>query len=113
MGFPHQELCSKELEKDEEEKGGKFISCTLESGKKLIKEEAKNVCARPHSGSVIRLSVINKVDNDGMKGDDDNKRNKTGSETANGNKEMSIGGSGFSVPSPGYSCKGGTMLINF
>jgi hypothetical protein len=40
------------------------------SGEKLIKEEAKNACARPHSG--IRLSVINKVDaevdNDIMKG---------------------------------------------
>ena len=26
---------------------------------------------------------------------------------------MSIGGSGFSVPSPGYNCKGVTMLIDF
>ncbi len=56
------------------------------------------MCARPHSG--IRLSVINKVDNDSMKGGDNNKRNKTDNKTANGDKEMSIGGSGFSVPSP-------------
>ncbi len=48
------------------------------SGEKLIKEEAKNVCARPYSG--IRLSVIDKVDaevdNNSMKGDDDNERKK-------------------------------------
>ena len=66
-------------------------------------EKAKNACARPHSG--IMLSVIDEVDNTSMKGDDDNE--------GNGNKEMSIGGSGFSVPSPGYNCKGGTVLINF
>ena len=81
------------------------------SGEKLIEEEAKNACARQHSG--IRLSVINKVDNGGMKGDGDNKRNKTGNETANGNREVSIEGSGFSVPFPGYNCEGGTRLINF
>ncbi len=45
------------------------------SGENLIKEEAKNVCVRPHSG--IRLSVINKVDNNSMKGGDDNKKSKT------------------------------------
>ena len=67
------------------------------------KEEAKNACARPHSG--IMLSVINEVDNNSMKGDDDNE--------GNGNKEMSIGGSGFSMPSPGCNCKGGTVLIDF
>ena len=42
---------------------------------------------------------------DSMKGDDNNKEN--------GNKEMSIGGSGFSVPSPGYNCRGSTVLIDF
>jgi hypothetical protein len=45
------------------------------SGEKIIKEEAKNECARPHSG--IRLSVIDKVDKDSMKGNDNNERNKT------------------------------------
>ena len=88
-----------------------FISCTVGSGEKLIKEEAENACARPHSG--IRLSVINKVDNNSMKGDDDNERNITNNKTANSNKEMSIRHSGFSVPSPGYNCESGTMLINF
>ncbi len=82
------------------------------SGEKLIKEEAKNACARPHSG--IRLSVIDevdaKVDNNSMKGDDDNERNKTDYETANGDKEMSIGGSGFSLHSLGYNCEGGIVL---
>ena len=38
---------------------------------------------------------------------------KTKNETVNGDKEMSIGGSGFSVPSPGYNCKNGIMLIDF
>jgi hypothetical protein len=51
------------------------------------------------------LCIIDEVDKDSMKGDDNNK--------GNGNKEMSIGGSGFSVPSPGYNCKGGTVLIDF
>jgi hypothetical protein len=60
------------------------------SGEKIIKDEAKNTCARPHSG--IRLSIIDEVDNDSMKGDHDNEINKTDSEPANGNKEMSIGG---------------------
>ena len=98
--------------KSRRKRAGKFISCTMGSGEKLIKEEAENACARPHSG--IRLSVINefdaKVDNDSMKGDDDNERNKTDNETANCNKEMSIGGSGFSLHSPGYNCEGGIVL---
>ena len=98
--------------KTRRKRAGKFISCTMGSGEKLIKEEAENACARPHSG--IRLSVIDEVDaevdNDSMKGDDDNKRNKTNSETANGDKEMSIGGSGFSLHSPGYNCEGGIVL---
>ncbi len=97
--------------KRRKKRAGKFMSCTVESGDKLIKEEAKNVCARPHSG--IRISVINEVDNGSMMGDDDNERNKTNNETANCDKEMSIGGSGFSVPSPGYNCKGDTMFIDF
>jgi hypothetical protein len=99
--------------KTRRKRAGKFISCTVGSGEKLVKEEAKNACARPDSG--IRLSVINKVDNNSMKWDDNNERNKTGNETANGDKEMrmSIGGSGFSMPSPGYNCKGGIMLIDF
>ena len=63
----------------------------LRQRQNAYKEEAKNACARPHSG--IMLSVIDEVDNNSMKGDDDNEEN--------GNKEMSIGGSGFSMPSPG------------
>ncbi len=97
--------------KTRRKRAGKFISCTMGSGEKLIDEEAKNACVRPHSG--IRLSVIDKDDNDSMKGDDNNKGNKTENETANGNKEMSIGGSGFSMPSLGYNCKGSIMLIDF
>ena len=38
---------------------------------------------------------------------------KTKNETVNGDKEMSIGGSGFSVPSPSYNGKNGIMLIDF
>jgi hypothetical protein len=70
--------------KTRSKRAGTFISCAVGSGEKIIKEEAKFACARPHSG--IRLSVINKVDNNSMKGDDDNERNKTANETANGNK---------------------------
>jgi hypothetical protein len=89
-------------------RAGTFISCAMGSGETIIEEEAKNACARPHSG--IRLSVIDEVDNDSMEGDDDNERNKTDNETANGNKEMSIGGSGFSLHSPGYNWEGGIAL---
>jgi hypothetical protein len=104
MGLRHQELCSKETGK----RAGTFISCAMGSGEKIIEEEAKNECARPHGG--IRLSVVDEVDNDSMKGDDDNERNKTNNETANRDKEMSIGGSGFSLHSPGYNCEGGIVL---
>ena len=78
------------------------------SGEKIIKEEAKNTCARLHSG--IRLAVIDEFDNDSMKGDDNNERHKTNNEAASGYNEMSIGGSGFSLHSPGYNCEGGIVL---
>jgi hypothetical protein len=94
--------------KTRSKRAGTFTSCAAGSGEKIIKEEAKNVCERPHSG--IRLSVINEVDNNSMKGEYDNKRNKTNNATANGNTEMSIGSSGFSLHSPGYICKGGFVL---
>ena len=93
--------------KTRSKRAGTFISCAMGSGEKIIKEEAKNACAR-HSG--IRLSVIDEVDNDSMEGDDDNKRNKTNNETANGNKEVRIGGSGFSLHSPDYNCEGDIVL---
>jgi hypothetical protein len=54
----------------------------LRQRRNAYKEEAKNTCARPHSG--IMLSVIDEVDIDSMKGDHDNE--------GNGDKEMSIGG---------------------
>ena len=75
----------------------------LRQRRNAYKEETKNTCARPHSG--IMLSGINEADNNSMKRDDNNE--------GNNNKEMSIGGSGFTVPSPGYNCKGGTVLIGF
>ena len=37
------------------------------SSEKLIKEEAKDACTRPHSG--IRLFVINEVNEDSMEED--------------------------------------------
>jgi len=54
-------------------RAGTFICLSVGSGENIIVEEAKNECARPHSG--IRLSVIDEVDNDSMKGDDNNERN--------------------------------------
>jgi hypothetical protein len=86
------------------------------SVEKLIKEEAKDACVRPHIR--IRLSAINKVDNDSTEEDNDSKRNKTDNETGNGNKDTSIGGSGFSMPSPNNNCSsidsaiGGGLLID-
>ncbi len=94
--------------KTRSERAEKFISYAVGRGEKIIEEEAKNTCARPHSG--IRLSVINEVNNNSMKGGDDNERNKTNNETANGDKEMSIGGSGFSLHSPVYNCEGGIVF---
>ncbi len=91
----------------------------MESGEKLIKEEeAEDVCARPHSG--IRLYVINEVNKDSTEEEDNNKRNQTDNETiANDNKEVSIGGGGFSVPSPDncmgcidLTIRGGFLLID-
>ena len=74
--------------KQRSKRAGTIISCATGSGEKIIEEEAKNAYARLHSG--IRLSVMNKVDNNSMKGEYNNKRNKTDNETANGNKEVSI-----------------------
>jgi hypothetical protein len=44
------------------EKTGKSVSCDIGNVEKLIIEEGKDACARPHSG--IRLSVINEVNED-------------------------------------------------
>jgi hypothetical protein len=46
---------------------GKTISFDVGNGEKLIKEEAEDVCARPHSG--IRLFMINEVNEDSMEED--------------------------------------------
>jgi hypothetical protein len=46
---------------------GRIVSFNAGSGEKLIKEEAKDACARPHSG--IRLFVINEVKEDSMEED--------------------------------------------
>ncbi len=46
---------------------GKTINFDVGSGEKLIKEEAEDACARPHSG--IRLFVINEVNKDRMEED--------------------------------------------
>ncbi len=48
---------------------GKTASFDVESGEKLIKEEAKDACARPHSFS--RLFVINEVNKDSMEEDNE------------------------------------------
>ncbi len=48
-------------------RAGKTVSCNAKSGDKLIKEEAEDVCARPHSG--IRLFVINEFNKDSMEED--------------------------------------------
>jgi hypothetical protein len=67
---------------------GKTVSCIVGSGENLINEEAKDACARPHSG--IRLSVINDVYEDSTEKEDKTKRNKTGNQTAHYNEEVSI-----------------------
>ena len=47
----------------------------MESGEKLIEEEAENASARPHSG--IRLSVIDEVDKDSTEEKDEGESKKT------------------------------------
>jgi len=62
----------------------------VESGEKLRKkEEAKDACARPHSG--IRLYVINEVNKVSSEEEDNDERNRTNNEmTTNDNKEASM-----------------------
>ncbi len=67
----YQNLCSKETEGEKEEKGRENHRCDVENGEKLIKEEAKDMCASPHSG--VRLFVINEVKKDGMEEDNKDK----------------------------------------
>jgi hypothetical protein len=82
------------------------------SGEKLIKEEAKDACARLHSG--IRLFVINKANEDSMGKDYEDE----GSTEEDINKEINkskgdkmncvrTGSGGFFVSSPNNDCKGG------
>jgi hypothetical protein len=77
-------------------RAGKTISCNVESGKKLIKEEAKDVCARPHSG--IRLFVINEVSKDSMEGDYKDEGNIKNNNAKEKNADsVRTGSSGFFV----------------
>ena len=71
----------------------------MESGKKIIEEEAKNASARPQSG--IRLSVVDEVDKDSTEQKDEDEQLTTRRQT------MDNGGSGFSMPSPNNNCEGG------
>jgi hypothetical protein len=91
---------------------GKTVSCNVESGDKLIKEEAKDMCARLHSGS--RLFVINEVNKDSM----EEYYKDEGSTEEDINKETNIsedkhadhvrtGSGGFLVSSPDNDCEGG------
>jgi hypothetical protein len=91
---------------------GKTVSFDVESGEKLIKEEAKDACARPHSG--IRLFVINEVNKDSMEED----YKDEGSTEEDINKESNklegkfldcvrTGSGGFFVSSPNNDCEGG------
>jgi hypothetical protein len=109
----HTKTSSQRKRKGKRRKGsGKTVSCNVESSDKLIKEEAKDTCARPHSG--IRLFVINKVNKDSMEED----YKDEGSTEVNINKESNksegekldcvrTGSGGFFVSSPDNDCKGG------
>jgi hypothetical protein len=72
--FGTKSSAQRKWRKTRSKRAGTFISCATGSGEKIIKEEAKNACARPHSG--IRLSVIDEVDNDSMTGEYDNEKTK-------------------------------------
>jgi hypothetical protein len=109
----HQDLCSKETEGEKyEEKGRENRKLHCGKQDKLIKEEAKDVHARPHSG--IRLFVINEVNKDSMEEDyedegsteEDNNKESNNAEDKNADS-VRTGSSGFLVSSPDNDCKGG------
>ncbi len=66
---------------------GKTVSPDVGSGEKLIKEEAKDGCARRHSG--IRLFMINEVNKDSM--EEDNKDEGSTEEDINKESNKSEG----------------------
>ncbi len=112
MGLASRTLHNRSRVRQEEKDRETPARCGVGSGEKLIGEEAKDTCARLHSG--IRLPVINKVNDDSKKDDNNSKINKTSIET-----KIIIGGSGFSMPSPDKNCegsidsvKGGGVLID-
>jgi hypothetical protein len=91
---------------------GKTVSFDVGSGKKLIKEEAKDACARLHSG--IRLFVINEVNEESM--EEDYKDEDITEEDINTQSNKSEGknldcvrtwSGGFFVSSPNNDCEGG------
>jgi hypothetical protein len=111
-GFCTKTSAQRKWKGERRKRTGKTVSCNVGSGEKLIKEEAKDECARPHGG--IRFYVISEVNEDNKEEEDNNKRNQTNNETANDNKEASIGGGGFSMPSLNncidYTIKGGLLM---
>jgi len=98
----YQYLCSKETEGEKEDRTERTTSCDVGSCEKLTKEEAEDACARLYIG--ISLFVINEVNEDSTEEEDNDKINQTDNETENDNVEASIGGGGFSIPSPN-NCK--------
>jgi hypothetical protein len=95
---------------------GKTISLDVGSGEKLIKEEAKDGCARPHSG--IRLFVINEVNKDSMEEDykDEGSTDKDINKESNKSKEFFFGcartgSGGFFVSLTNNDCKDGIGLM--
>ncbi len=96
----------KEQKGKRKKRAGTTVSCNVESSEKLIKEEAKHVCARPHSG--IRLFVTNEVSKDSMEEDYEDKGSKktTIPEKKKGDS-VRTGSSGFIVSSPDNDCKSG------
>ncbi len=82
------------------------------SGKKLIKEEAKDACARPHSS--IRLFVINEINKYSIEEDymDEGSTEEDINKESNKSKEKKLDcvrtvSGGFFVFSPNNDCKGG------
>jgi hypothetical protein len=81
----------------------------VEGGDNLIKEEAKDVCARPHSG--IRFFMISEVNKGSMKeeyedeGSTEEDNNKESNHVEDKNADS--GRSGFLVSPPDNDCKGG------
>ncbi len=106
----HQDLCSKELELDKEEKGGEIHK--LQCGKcwKVNWSGGLGWVCKAVQWHQALFHQCSQLGQHGLGLGRQQQKNKINIETANNNKKASLGGGGFYMLSPDNNCKGG---INF